>query len=217
MGNVKKIALSLVLILLCALCGNSALAESRNAFEFYDLYVTRLRTVEEELSVSVMHDIHAGRYEGAEYMNIFAGENEYYVITPAGEMLISMPDFSIVRFEVTMMDLNDSDEEMERDMYRAATAYGALEYGGSEDYLQSVLSKIDPNLTGSFAVGVVEEFADMVNAVFEDESRYLPLLAKSGSTIHFASANYEYTLLYICDDSYNGIPAEFITLVAEAK
>ena len=213
----RKIALSLALVLLCVMCGATALAENRNAFEFYDLYITRLRTVEEELSVSVLHDIHASRYEGAEYMNVFAGENEYYVVTPAGEMLISLPDFSIVRFEVTLMNLNGSDEEMERDMYRAATAYGALEYDGSEDYLQSVLSKVDPNLTNSFAVDVVEEFADMVNAVFADESRYLPLFAESGSSIHFASANYEYTLLYICDDSYNGIPAEFITLVAEAK
>ena len=212
----KKLAVIIGLCCVVLMFSVSAYAETRNAFEFNELFRCRLDLLDKEFSIKASFENHEGMYYSEEYMNSFAGENEYYVRVPAGTLLVSMPDFGVVRFEGKLLDLISSDEESEIDLYRASMAYAALEYGSVEDFAHSILKNVDPDLGDSFIADVVEEFADLVNAVFEDESRYVELFKENGSTIHLASLSYEYYLQYFIG-TVNGTEVEFINLIAETK
>ena len=212
----RKLFILLISCLLISFVSSYSFAEVRNAFEFNQLYLDRLKTLDDEFDVEASYDSHMSMYSSAEYMNSFAGENEYFVDIPAGTILVSMPDFGVVRFEGTLIDLTKSDEEANLDIYRSAMAYAALEYTGVEDFSHSILKNFDKELSDSFIVDVVDEFADLINSVFEDESRFNELFKENGSIIPLASKNYEYSLQYYCG-SIDGHDIEFISFIAEKK
>lgn len=191
-------------------------AEKRNAFEFTDMYMQRLWEMKYERGgIDATHDLaHYMGYEGLPHWNVFVEENEYYVDVPAGKLVVSVPDFGIVRFESTLISFDHSDEEKEIEMLRAAMAFAALEYNSSDDDLYLALNKIDPTKPANVMVEVADVFFGAVEKTFNDAELMDDFLSESGNKIPFISGNYEYSLQYFNGGSENP-EVEFIELIAE--
>lgn len=213
----KKFAIVFLVFLLIVFSANAEMQKRRNAFEFSDLFLKRWNILNDEFGASVSNDIAVARYASADYMNSYAGKDEYYVDIPAGTLLISVPTFEIVSYETTVIDfLNDDPEKEARYLYRAAMAYGALEYDGNEEFGYSIMSELNHNGEGSFASKVFFEFSDIIIETLENKEKAAALFKENGSKVHLYSGKYEYSLQYFCG-TLTGSEEEFLVLIAEGK
>ncbi len=222
----KQISTFLLVILFCSIVFSPAFAstsspeksletEKRNIFEFCDLYTYRLDKLSDCFLVNARHDITADYLYGGAAKHLPVKENEYYVQIPAGLLLVSVPDFEILRFEGTLLEYSDEEnDENLIPLMRASAAYASLEYDGFKDYEYDRLYKT--NQFDSFASHVNDELCDLLSEVINDPLLYGKLTSKNGNTVPLVSANYDYKLRYNCW-SYDGKLYETLDLIAEAR
>ena len=198
---------------------NKSVTERRNALEFYNLYALRMQELDNECGTSVSPEIYNTFFSSAEYLNSYAGENEYYVKTPAGTLLVSMPDFGIVRYDTLLFIIGGESEEYINELLRASMAYASLEYDGWDEYSDSMLSKYGLSDTGSlsFVLKKSAEFSDMIGGVLNDKEKMFDLCKRNGNRILLASLNYNYYLDYTCGEDSEGNFKKYIGFIAEEK
>lgn len=213
----KFMSIFVVILMSVAFCFGAA-AEGRNAFEFCDLYSARIKAVDEAFSVTAGYSTNDFSFSAAEYMNWMAGEDKYYVNVPAGTLMVSVPDFNVVRYEGTVLNIAADTDKRMTDFYRAAVAYSALEYSGSDEYFQEMLSRVDRTKSGNFVIDAVDEFSQLFIDVVNDTAKADKLYSDNGSMVMLASSdNYDYYLQYFCGETDDGKSFEYIDLLAEAK
>ena len=195
---------------------NSVLAESRNAFEFCDLYTSRLIQLRDEYGVDVVPAPNQSYFSYDNYLsdiqNQFAGENQFFARTPAGTILVSVPDFSIVSFETTFINML-TDEDDSTELFHALMAISALEYNGFDDYEFDLLHKVDPSLAEDAIDATFRIFNEQFCPYLEDEKSIEDLMS-SEKEILIYSGEYDYYLRYEC---LEGMSYEVINLTAVTK
>lgn len=191
--------------------------DKKNAFEFCDMYMQRLLEMKYESGFDATYDLpHYIGYEGLTFMNTFAGEGQYFVDVPAGTLLISVPDFSVIRLDTTLVIYNDDDSQNDINIIRSLVAFAALEYDRFDEYSYPILNEFDAIESPSVLIDASDRFYAAIDDVFNNEALMNELFSENGNKIPFLSGNYEYSLQY-----FNGGEAnpdlEFIELVAECK
>ena len=215
MKRIVGIVVALLLLASCAFAEGTT--EKKNAFEFCDMYMQRLWEMKYERGLDATHDLaHYIGYDGLSYANMFAGDGQYYVEVPAGTLLVSVPDFSVIQLRMQLVAYNRSDAEKETDMIRAAVAFAALEYDRLDDYSYPLLHQIDPTKPENVMLEAIDIFFDAVNGTFNDADLMDGFFSENGNKIPFISGNYEYSLQYINGGEENP-EVEVVYLIAECK
>lgn len=210
----KRLIVSVMM--LCALIfPGAAVAEVRNAFEFCDLYSSRLMQLKDQYGIDATHDQSISMYDNFTnkiYYNQYAGENQYYADIPAGSILVSVPDFSIAQFETIFIDLLDESEE-NIDIYRALMAMSALEYNGFDDHMFSIFHQVTFDPVENAIDAIFNILNEDLSPYLEDEEFWDNLMASKEETLIY-SGNYDYYLRY---EYLEGQPYEVVRLFAYAK
>lgn len=196
MKRIICIAVALFLIASCAFADGTT--EKKNAFEFCDMYMYHLLKMKYELGLDATHDLaHYIGYDGLTHLNIFAGDGQYYVEVPAGTLLVSVPDFSVIQLRMWFTSYGSSNTNNETNMVRAAAAFAALEYDRLNDWSYPFLHQIDPSKPENVMLEAMDRFFDAIDDTFDNADLMEDFFSESGNIIPFISGNYEYSLQYI--------------------
>lgn len=209
----KKLIVSVMM--LCALIiPSAAVAEVRNAFEFCDLYSSRLMQLKDQYGINATHNQSIAMYSNiySEIANQYAGENQYYANVPAGSILVSVPDFFIDQFDTIFIDLLDESEE-NIDIYRALMAMSALEHNGFDDHMFSIFHQVTSDPVENAIDAIFNILNEDLSPYLEDEEFWDNLMASKEETLIY-SGNYDYYLRY---EYLEGQPYEVVRLFAYAK
>lgn len=198
----KVICALLVVIQLYATTVLAATTDGRNALEFIDLFNYYLIEIEEGSGIdtsfeknkySYKYDNNMGfqdMYDNLKPLSpLYTNTNEYWMTIPVGDIVISIPEFEIVRAEIDVLDIYAETDSTAVTLSRAVAAYAALEYDYMDEWSYSSLHKSGLLEYRSALDAAMYEFTDAFDKALKNDNLY----EKFGSVV-MITKKYRYSL-----------------------
>lgn len=196
----KKVICLVLSILMCVSFSSAEEKANRNAFLFVDLYSFFLEKANTVFDVDASYHPMAHSTEYGKMIGMplewyqHDKESEYWLSVPAGNILVSVPEFEIIRAEIHVMDFGSEESKQSIDMTRAMAAYAAFEYDRADEDMYSMLSKYGLSEDTSAFEVAAEEFLNGFEKALDNPA----LINDELMSVHMMSGeNYDYSLLYI--------------------
>ena len=212
----KLLSLILVLFTVSSVAyADTSATEKRNAFEFCNLYLFRAQQMYDVYG----YDVRVNPNSSYLYDNTFAmfnndyvkGRNKYHAQTPAGMILVNVPDFSIESVEITFVDYTKEEEAWDLSIAEAMVAVSALEYSGQDEYFMESWSKFDKTRPKDALDATLNIFDEKLLPAYE---KFIDKRPGNHEKVFASTGNYNYYFshYYLENEDLNKI-----VLIAEAR